>query len=106
MSSSQVAVADRNKRRVPAALLALATGLWTVVLCWAAVRGFYWWRLGVGVTRKPGVEAVWRLHYEELYSTGAVNAHLAPDDGSYDVLLMGGSVLEQIAPTLEQSLRQ
>jgi hypothetical protein len=106
MSSSPVAVADRGKRRVPVALLALATGLWTVVLCWAAVRGFYWWRLGVGVTQKPGVEAVWRLHYEELYSTGAVNAHLAPDDGSYDVLLMGGSVLEQIAPTLEQSLRQ
>ncbi|HET6328104.1 MAG TPA: hypothetical protein VFG04_25700 [Planctomycetaceae bacterium] len=106
MSSSQVVGAERGKRRVPVALLALALGLWTVVLCWAGVRGFWWWRFGVGVTQKPDVEAVWRLHYEEMYSTGAVDAHLASDDGSYDVLLMGGSVLEQIAPTLEQSLRK
>jgi hypothetical protein len=106
MSSSQVVVADRGKRRVPVALLALVLGLWTVVLCWAGVRFFWWWRLGLRVTENPGVEAVWRLHYEELYSSGAVDARLAPDDGSYDVLLQGGSVLEQIAPTLEQSLQR
>src|SRR5580700_27405 len=105
MSSSQVVVADRGKRRVPVALLALVLGLWTVVLCWAGVRFFWWWRLGLRVTENPGVEAVWRLHYEELYSSGAVDARLAPDDGSYDVLLLGGSVLEQTVPALERSLR-
>jgi hypothetical protein len=57
------------------------------------------------VSDSPGVEAVWRLHYQELYSSRAVTTHLAPDDGYYDVLLLGGSVLEQTAPALEQSLR-
>jgi hypothetical protein len=108
MSSSKTLAADSAKRRtrVPAPVLVLALGLWIVVLCWAGVRCFWWWRLGVGVTESPGVEAVWRLHYQELYTTGVVDAHLAPDDGYYDVLLLGGSVLEQAVPALEQSLRR
>jgi hypothetical protein len=105
-SSTQVPATDRRKRRVPAVWLAIALGVWIVVLCWAGVRCFWWWRFGVGVTESPGVEAVWRLHYAELYSCGAVNAHVASDDGFYDVLLLGGSVLEQTAPALEQSLRR
>jgi hypothetical protein len=87
------------------ALCVTALGVWIGLLCWVGVRSFWWWRLGVGVTENPGVEAVWRLHYQELYSSGAVNAHLASDDGYYDVLLLGGSVLEQTVPALEQSLR-
>jgi hypothetical protein len=108
MSLSQTVADEPVKRRtrVPAPLLVLALGLWIVVLCWAGVRCFWWWRLGVGVTESPGVEAVWRLHYKELYTSGAVNARLAPDDGYYDVLLLGGSVLEQAVPALEQSLRR
>ncbi len=84
----------------------VALGVWTAFLCWVAVKGFLWWRLGVAVTESPAVEAVWRLHYHELYSSGAVTAPLGPDDGSYDVLLLGASVLEQTAPALEQALRK
>jgi hypothetical protein len=108
MTSSEVAAADpvKPRTRVPVALLVLAMGLWIVVLCWAGVRCFWWWRLGVGVTESPGVEAVWRLHYRELYTSGAVDAPLARDDGYYDVLLLGGSVLEQAVPALEDSLHR
>jgi len=84
----------------------MALVLWTGFLLWAGIRGFWWWRLGVGVTENPGVESVWRLHYQELYSSGAIDAHLAADDGYYDVMLLGGSVLEQTAPALEKSLRE
>jgi hypothetical protein len=95
----------KRRLRIGLALRVTALSLWIGLLCWVGVRWFWWWRLGVGVTENPGVEAVWRLHYQELYSSGAVNARLAPDDGYYDVLLLGGSVLEQTVPALEQSLR-
>jgi hypothetical protein len=87
-------------------LCALALGAWTGLLCWGGLHGFWWWQLGVPVTETPGVEAVWHLHYQELYASGAVDAHLAKDDRYYDVLLLGGSVLEQTAPALERSFRQ
>jgi len=107
MTLGPVPTADApRRRRVPRAWLILGAVLWTALLCWAGVKAFWWWRLGVGVTETPGVEAVWRLHYPELYSSGAVDAHLAPDDGTYDVLLLGGSVLEQTAPALERALGQ
>jgi hypothetical protein len=101
-----VAAAPANRRSCKRlALCVIALGIWIGLLCWVGVRSFWWWRLDVGVTESPGVEAVWRLHYQELYSSGAVNAHLARDDGYYDILLLGGSVLELTVPALEQSLR-
>jgi hypothetical protein len=109
MSSSEVVAAasvKRHPRRAVVALFALALGLWIIALGWAGLRGFWWWRLGVSVAETPSVESVWRLHYRELYSSGVLDAHLAPDDGYYDVLLLGGSVLEQTAPAIEQSLRR
>ena len=108
MTASEVLAARPAKRRRRFGLgwRLVALGVWTAVLCWGGAKGFLWWRLGVGMTESPGVEAVWRLHYQELYSSGAMNARLGPDDGSYDVLLLGGSVLEQTAPALEQALRK
>jgi hypothetical protein len=102
----QTADPPRRRRRVPLAWMVLGAAVWTALLCWVGLKAFWWWRLGVGVTETPGVEAVWRLHYPEIYSSGAVDAHLAPDDGTYDVLLLGGSVLEQTAPALERALGQ
>jgi hypothetical protein len=107
LSATEAAATEPRvvRRRVPLAVSALALGLWIAVLCWAGVKTFWWWRLGVGVTENPGVEAVWHLHYRELYASGAVAADVSPNDGYYDVLLLGGSVLEQTAPALERSLR-
>jgi hypothetical protein len=107
LTATEAAAAEPRvvRRRVPVAVSVLALGLWIVVLCWAGVRTFWWWRLGVGVTESPGVEAIWHLHYRELYATGAVTADVSPNDGYYDVLLLGGSVLEQTEPALARSLR-
>jgi hypothetical protein len=72
--------------------------LWVALLCWGGLKFFWWWQFGVAVTETPGVDTVWRFYYPELYLSGAMDAKLTPDDGSYDVLLLGGSVLEQTAP--------
>ena len=53
-----------------------------------------------------GPETVWKSFYPELYRSGAMTARLAPDDGHYDVLLLGGSVLEQTAPEFERAFRR
>jgi hypothetical protein len=108
MTATKVLAAQPAKRpsRFGLGWRLIALCLWTAVLCYVGAKCFLWWRLDVGMTESPGVEAVWRLHYQELYSSGAVNARLGPDDGSYDVLLLGGSVLEQTAPALEQALRK
>src|ERR1700734_783326 len=108
MTATKVLAAQPAKRRSRFGLgwRLIALCLWTAVLCYVGAKCFLWWRLDVGMTESPGVEAVWRLHSQELYSSGAVNARLGPDDGSYDVLLLGGSVLEQTAPALEQALRK
>ena len=83
-------------------LIAAAYVLWVGLLCWGGLRFFWWWRFGVGVTATPGVETVWQFFYPELYRSGAMNAKLGPDDGRYDVLLLGGSVLEQSAPAFQR----
>jgi hypothetical protein len=94
----------RRRSRLRTLFFALLIGLWTAGLGWAGIRTFWWLRAGVGVSESPGLDAVWHLHYQELYSTGVLKADLAPRDGYYDVLLLGGSVLEQTAPALTQSL--
>jgi hypothetical protein len=87
-------------------LIAAAYVLWVGLLCWGGLRFFWWWRFDVGVTATPGVETVWQFFYPELYRSGAMHAKLGPDDGSYDVLLLGGSVLEQAAPAFQRALRR
>jgi hypothetical protein len=87
-------------------LIGVVYVLWIGLLCWGGLKFFWWWQFGVGVTEKPGVETVWQCFYPELYRSGAMDAKLGPDDGFYDVLLLGGSVLEQTAPEFERSLRR
>jgi lysophospholipase L1-like esterase len=86
-------------------LLGIVYVLWIGILCWGGLKFFWWWRFGVKVTESPGAETVWNCFYPELDRSGVMTARLAPDDGYYDVLLLGGSVLEQTAPRLEQQLR-
>jgi lysophospholipase L1-like esterase len=87
-------------------LIGAAYVLWVGLLCWGGLKVFWWWRFGVGVAETPGVETVWQSFYPELYRSGAMDARLGPDDGSYDVLLLGGSVLEQAAPAFQRALRR
>ncbi len=80
--------------------------LWVAVLCWGGLKFLWWWQFGVKVTDSAGTETVWKSFYPELYRSGLMEAKLGPDDGHYDVLLLGASVLEQTAPRLEQELRR
>jgi hypothetical protein len=98
-------VLPRRRFRHPI-LIGVVYVLWIGLLCWGGLKFFWWWQFGVAITERPGVETVWRCFYPELYRSGAMDAKLAPDDGFYDVLLLGGSVLEQTAPAFEQSLRR
>lgn len=76
------------------------------VLLYGGARLFFWVRYErdspIPVT---GVERVWRHHYQELWSEGALEAQPSLDDDRYDVLLLGGSVAEQVQDELEVELQ-
>src|SRR4051794_5051588 len=94
----------RPRRYLKKPVIAALYAAWIVLLCWGGTKLFWWWRLGLLPTEAPDIDAIWNLQYPELYSSGVLKADLAPDDGTYDVLLLGGSVLEQTAPAIERSL--
>lgn len=87
-------------------LIAAVYAIWIGFLCWAGVKFFWWWRFGVTVTETPGPETVWQTFYPELYQSDVLDAKLSADDGYYDVLLLGGSVLEETGPAFERVLRK
>jgi len=61
----------------------------------------------VAVMRLVTVEAdVWDYYYPELKASGATSAPGSHDDGTIDVLTLGGSVMLQIEPVLEIRLRE
>lgn len=82
--------------------------IYTVYLSVLVVLGIelFWW-LRFGTTSVPAAEknteAVWQLFYKQLWTSGAIDAPTAPDD-TIDILLLGGSVLEQTAPLWEQAV--
>jgi hypothetical protein len=92
----------RFRRRV---VIGFAYALWLGVLCWGGTKLFWWWQYGVAVTDRPGVDTVWQTFYPEIDASGVLEAKLSPSDGFYDVLLLGGSVLEQTAPVVDSALR-
>lgn len=83
------------------ALLFLVAGL-------EGIARFYWWRVK-GVAR-VGNEAIWRTTYTEVATSGLDSVAAYHGDRSFDVLLLGGSVLHHrcgdIAPRLRQRLEQ
>lgn len=76
-------------------------------LAWLGERLF--WRLfyGVPITRRPGLDEVWELFYPEIRESGAMTPP-PPSGGrpAMDVLLLGGSVLQQAAGAIESALRE
>lgn len=65
-----------------------------------------WFVLDIPVTRAPDNDDVWRLYYAELWDSGAIDSQSTAGDGRLDVLLLGASVLEQVAEPLEAALKQ
>lgn len=65
---------------------------------WAGFAAFRWWRLGSATSATSGQDQVLQLAYPSLWSNGPIADSGGPDDETFDVLLLGASVLEQVAP--------
>ncbi len=77
---------------------------YVLVLMWVGVKAFWWFQFDVSPLEAPNEEAVWRYYYPELWKSGAMDSRQDPD--SFQVLLLGGSVLDQAADHLEPALKQ
>lgn len=73
-----------------------------VGLGWLALKSFWSVRSGVPLNEAP---LIWDQYYPELRRKGVMTARLEPSDGSFDVLLLGASVLEPGWGAIEQHLR-
>ena len=63
---------------------------------------------GYGV--KPGEpfteDHIWRNYYPELWKSGVLDAEISRDDESFDVLLLGASVMEQLEGEFARKLKE
>jgi len=73
-------------------------------LLWLGAWGYRAFRLGGFSNATPRAEIL-QMYYPELVRSGVAEAELHPDDEHFDVLLLGGSVLEDAAPAIEARLR-
>ena len=78
--------------------------VYLAVLAWLGVKLLWWIRFDVPVTQTPNADTVWKSYYPELWKSGAIECHPATDDATLDVLLLGGSVLQQVAQKFESEL--
>jgi hypothetical protein len=112
VSATGEPVAD-SARRKPQARSARRRLLFLAMYCvylvglgWLAVRGYYWIRYDVGVvSHQLTTDELWRIHFPKLHTSGVESKPLGRDDGHFDVLLLGASVMEQVADRLESQLR-
>ena len=97
--TSRVDLSLRKRLFLIAIYLLFITGL-----CWLGMKVFWKFRYSVPLTKTTQQMDLYEFHYPELWSTGAADAEVAPDDNIFDVLLLGGSVLEQVSEEFEQQL--
>lgn len=97
----------RNLRRAQK-LCVLGLGLLLLVLGLEGVARLYWWRVK-GVT-KISPEAIWRTAYTEMADSGIDGVAPYHGDKTFDVLLLGASVLHpccgDVAARLQRRLGQ
>lgn len=75
------------------------------LLGWGGLKAYWYIQYDVPVTRAPNLDDIWRLYYSELWTSGVIEAAPHRGDETFDVLLLGGSVLEQTAEEIERRLR-
>lgn len=73
-----------------------------VAVTWAGYRLYWNWKLGVPLT---GSIEVWDHYYLELRRSGALTADVRPDDEFLDVVMLGGSTLENSWGDIEALLK-
>lgn len=103
-STPQIATArprvSRHRRLLPWTLYLV----YLVVLAWGGL-----WLYGTicwGIQRsRSNPNEVWEIYYTELYKSGVQAVSTVPDHRHIDVLMLGGSVLEQVGPELNAQLQ-
>jgi hypothetical protein len=91
-----------RRRRI---LFWTAYPLYIALLVFGGAKLYWLLQYGVPPSRSLTGDDIWRRYYRELWDSGVYNAEIGPNDGHFDVLLLGGSVLEQVANRLEDELR-
>lgn len=75
---------------------------YVMLLLYGGCRLFFWIRYERNSSEPMAdVDHVWRHHYEELWTENVLAAKPSLDDDRFDVLLLGGSVAEQVAEKLQ-----
>lgn len=76
--------------------------VWLVLLAIGGVKLFWWLQYGQLSQSEPSQEVVWRHYYGEVFLDEIANAHPSLSDSRTDILLLGGSVMEQTGPYFEK----
>ena len=63
-------------------------------------------RYDVSLGGEATEEAIWRLYYPEIEASRVLDPHNGADSRTFEVLLLGGSVLEEVSVTFENELRR
>ncbi|MCH8828147.1 MAG: hypothetical protein IID45_01070 [Planctomycetes bacterium] len=81
-------------------------GAYVAGLFWVGVKVFWYVSYDVPITRSVEADDIWQIYFPELWKSKAVTAQIKANDETFDVLLLGASVLEQTADVLETELQK
>ncbi|RMG37071.1 MAG: hypothetical protein D6725_09570 [Planctomycetota bacterium] len=94
-----------TERRISRRVWVLYAG-YLCALAAMAMVAFERWLIAPPAGSRVAADVVWQHYYPELWSSGLLSEPPAPSDGRFDVLLLGGSVLEQLEPFLRDEFAQ
>ncbi|MHC4880337.1 MAG: SGNH/GDSL hydrolase family protein [Planctomycetota bacterium] len=75
---------------------------WLALLGIGGVKLFWWIQYGQTSQTEPSEEVVWRHFYYEVFDDEVAGCQPSLDDDRLDILLLGGSVMEQTGPYFEE----
>lgn len=92
-------------RRLPVGVRWACYTVYLGVVAFAGIELFWWLQFGsLGADSKEDPDTIWIHYYTELWDSGVINAEPSTQDETLDVLLLGGSVLDQTAGLWEAEL--
>ena len=111
MATSSGTAPPRLRRGRPRAVPQSATAaiylVWLCLVGYGGIRLYYYLEFDVPFAQPVNAEEwVWRGQYPEAWHSGAVESEISVHDPFFDVLLLGGSVLEKAAANLESELQR
>lgn len=82
----------------------LIIAIYSVALVWLGIRVVFNLHYGRPIIGGETESDVWNKFYPELNESGVATADIRNDDGVFDVLLLGASVLQQTASLIDDEL--